>query len=283
MITTNGKLHIKRYLAQFVPSIAQSIAFGVGDLAESVDHVKLQFETERADITLISYDFVNNKLIYKASVPEEFSGKIYEAAIYSMSSNSAAGEFGSRILTTFDSATEVWVDATSGTAATFNSTNTRIGVDSMRHTPSLSTSKTDTMRDVVTDLSGYSSADKFVLAYNVGNSNTSDIIIRFLTDTSNYYSVSLGTQTSGYKITEATKGSATATGTPDWGNITEIRIVTTSGAGGASSVDYDGLRIEDMDTMNSDYVMVSREVLASPYTKQDGRTQEIEFSLDVVV
>lgn len=283
MITVDGKLHIKRYLAGFVPSIAQSIAFGVGDKVEANTDTKLQFEVGRTDISLTSYDFVNNKLIFKAPVSEEFSGKVYEVALFSMSSNAAAGEFGSRILTTFDSFTEEWVDATTSVAGTFNSTNARIGADALRHSPALSTSKTDTLRDVTLDLSGYSSADKFVLAYNVGNANTSSINLRFMTDTTNYYTITLGAQTAGYKVTEATKGSAVATGTPDWGNITEIRIVTNSAASGASQVDYDGLRVEDADTVNSDYVMVSRELLSVVYVKQEGMTQEIEFAMDVNV
>jgi hypothetical protein len=106
MITTDGKTHIKRYLAGFVPSIAQSIAFGIGETAENVAHTKLTFEVGRSDIVLTSYDFVNNKILYKAPVSEDFAGKIYEVALYSTPANTAAGEFGSRIITTFDSGTE---------------------------------------------------------------------------------------------------------------------------------------------------------------------------------
>lgn len=283
MITTEGKTHIKRYLAGFVPSIAQSIAFGLGDKAEAVGDTKLQFEVGRADILLTSYDFVNNKLIFKASVPDDFGGKVYEVALFSLESNAAAGEFGSRMLTTFDSATEDWADATSGTAGTFDTTNARVGMDALRHTPAASGTKTDTLKDISLDLSGYSAADKFVLAFNAGNSNTTSINVKFLTDTSNYYQVNFGAPTTGYKVVEVTKGAAVATGTPDWSNITEIRVTTNSGAGGASQVDYDALRIDDSDTVNSNYVMVSRELLSMPFVKQEGMTQEIEFSMDVSV
>ena len=133
------------------------------------------------------------------------------------------------------------------------------------------------------DLSGYSAADAFVLAFNVGTATTSSVRALFLTDTSNYYTVNFGTPTSGYKIVSVAKGDAVATGTPDWGNITEIRVSTISTAGGASQIDYDGLRIEDTDTVNSDYVLVSRELLTTPFVKQIGMTQEIEFALDVNV
>lgn len=283
MITLDGKTHIKRYLAGQVPAICQSIAFGAGGKAEVNTDTKLQFEVSRSDVLLVSYDFVNNKLIFKAAVPDDISGKIYEVAIYSLPENVAAGEFQSRMLTTFDSATETWADSTSGTAATFNATNTRLGADSLRHTPALSTTKTDGMTQVNIDLSGYSAADKFVMAANAGNAFTSAAKALFLTDTSNFYTVNFGALSSGYNIIEVAKSAATATGTPDWGNITELRIATTSTSGGASQVDYDGLRIEDTDTLNSDYVMVSRELLASPYTKGDGTIQEVEFSLDISI
>lgn len=281
MITLDGKTHLKRYLAGFVPNISQSIAFGLGGKAEVNTDTKLQFEVGRADVELVAYDFVNDKLIFKSEVPEDFGGIIYEVALYSQPSNKAAGEFGSRMITTFDSGTEIWVDATSGTAATFSTTNARIGVDSLRHTPALSTTKTDTQQQVNLDLSGYSAADKFVLALNAGNAFTASAKVQFLTDVSNYYEVNFGAPTTGYNIIEVAKSAAAVTGTPDWANITEIRVLTTSTAGGASQVDYDGLRVEDMDTVNTDYVMVSRELLSSPYTKVDGMTQEVEFSLDV--
>lgn len=283
MITLTGKTHIKRYLAGFVPAICQSIAFGIGGSAEVNTSTRLDFEVGRSDLTLTSYDFVNNKLIFKTSVPDDYLGKIYEVALYSLPENTAAGEFQSRLLTTFDSPTESWVDATSGAAGTFNSTNTRLGIDSLRHTPALSTTKVDTLTQVNLDLSGFSGADQFTVALNAGNTNTSAVKLLFLTDASNYYTVTMGAPVSGYQVMSASKSTAVATGTPTWTNITEIRVSTTSGAGGASQIDYDGIRIEDTDTLNSDYVLVSRELLASPYTKVDGMTQEIEFSLDISV
>lgn len=229
MITLDGKVHIKRYLAGFVPSICQSIAFGIGGKSEVNTDTRLQFEIDRSDLTLVSYDFVNNKLIFKANIPDDYLGKIYEVALYSLPENVAAGEFGSRLLTTFDSATEEWVDAGTLLPSTFASTNARVGADSLRQTPGASTTKTDTLQAVNMDLSGYSAADQFSIAFNAGNANTSTVKVRFLTDTSNYYEVNFGTPTaSAYNFVSVNKGAASATGTPDWGNITEIRVLTTS-------------------------------------------------------
>lgn len=282
MITLDGKTHIKRYLAGFVPSIARSIAFGLGDKVEANNDVRLQFEVGRTDITLTSYDFVNNKLIFKAPVPDDFGGKVYEVALYSAAANAAAGEYGSRILTTFDSASENWMDSGNVTPSVFTTSNIRVGADGMIQSPAASTVKTDMLQDISLDLSGYSAADLFNFAINVGVTAPTQILVRFMTDASNSYTFSLATAV-GYKIVTATKGSASVTGTPDWGNITEIRIATTAAAGGTANVTFDGIRIEDTDTVNSDYVMVSRELLSPVFTKQEGMSQEIEFSLDVNV
>lgn len=284
MITTDGKLHIKRFLAGQVPAIAQSIAFGVGNKAEAVGDTKLQFEAGRVDIALTSFDFVNNRLIYKAQLPDDFSGSIYEAAIFSTSADDVAGQFGSRLLASFESDTEDWLDPSTGTAPTYVTGGTsRIGTASMRQAPAASASETDAMNQLALDLSGYSGNDKFVFAFNVGNANTASIRFRFMTDASNYYDILLGAQSSGYKVVEVAKSAATVTGAPKWESITEIRVITTSTAGGASAVDFDGIRIEDSDTINPNYVMVAREMLATPFIKEEGKIQEIEFALDVNV
>jgi hypothetical protein len=102
-----------------------------------------------------------------------------------------------------------------------------------------------------------------------------------MTDASNYYSYSLATAV-GYKLIKATKGSASVTGAPNWANITEIRIITTAAAGTAN-VEFDAIRIEDVDSVSLDYILVARKVLAVPFTKTDGMSQDTEFSLDVVL
>jgi hypothetical protein len=155
-------------------------------------------------------------------------------------------------------------------------------VDSLTQAPAASGNQTDALQDVNIDLSGYSAADKFVFAFNTNNNFASSIRVRFMTDSANYYDFTLSSiSTTGYKIVEATKASAVATGTPNWGNITEVRVTTFATAGGAASVDFDGIRIEDVDTVNPDYVLVARKVLTTNFLKERGKLQDVEFSLDV--
>lgn len=280
MLTTEGRTYIKRYLAGQVPAIAQCIAFGLGSRAESASDTSLQFEFGREQITLTSYDFVNNKVIFKAALDSDYSGTIYEVALYSQLENPVAGLFGSRLISTFDSDSESWVDS-SGSAATFSTSTARIGGDSLSHTPVAEATTTSTWSDLFLDLSGHSSADVFSLAYNIANTNTSSIVLRFMTDSSNYYTITRTTPGIGYRIDTFTKGSAVATGSPSWENITSVQVATTATAGGAASVAFDGLRIEDVDTISTEYVMVARELLSTPYVKQEGMTQEVEFALAV--
>lgn len=278
MITTNGKLHVKKYLAGIVPVIGASIGYGLGDQAATLGDIDLQFEIDRSDVNLVSYDYVQNKLIFKTNIPETFGGKIYEVGLFSKTGN---GYVSSKMVTTFDSATETWL--TGSSAATFASVNTRIGSDSLSHSPAANGSSTSYLSGLNLDFSENPASDTFVFAYNLGNAFTSSIRFRFLTDASNYYDFTVNTaMTAGYKVVSRTKGSAITTGSPNWSSISEIQVTTNSTAGGASAVEFDGVRINDLTIQDPNYVLVARTVV-TPFTKVRGQVQEIEFALDVVV
>ena len=281
MITTDGKIHIKRYLAGYVPAIARTIAFGVGNKAEAVGDTSLQFEIGRSNISLVAFDFDANKLIFKGTLDETYEGIIYEVAIFS-SDDAGAIPNGSRLVTTFDSDTESWFQGAS--AATFNNTGTRIGNDSVSLTPAANGTVTVQQSDMQMDFSESSGADNFVFAFNSGTANLSSVRYRFLTDASNYYDFTINSGIStGYNIITRAKSTAVVTGTPNWGYITQIQVTGNASAGGAVALNLDGIRIEDSDSISPDYVMVSRELLPSPFTKEAGRIQEVEFALDVNV
>lgn len=281
MLTFEGKNHIKRYLAGYAPAIARSIAFGVGTKAENAGDIALSLETGKSPIVLTNYDFANNKLVYKASVPDDYVGKIYEIGVFSLETDPAAGEFASRLITTFDSTSEEWM--TGASLAAFSTTNARVGEDALYHTPTANAATTSTLSNINLDLSGYSSADSFTFAFNVGSTNTASLMFRFFTDAGNYYTTTFGAQTGGYKVLEVAKGSFAVTGVPNWGNITQIQVTTTSSAAGASQIEFDAIRVEDKDAASLDYILVGRKVLATPMTKTAGMALDIEFTLDVTL
>jgi len=277
MLTDEGKIIVKRYLEGAVGSIALSMALGLGNRTESATDTALQFEFERADIYITSYDYANNQLVFKALLDSDISGQIYEIGLFTLETNEAAGEFGSTLISSFDSDTEEWTGN-----VTWTSTGTRIGLDSLILTPGASTTHTVTLPEIFSDLSGNSAADKFLLAFNNGNTNANTITVRLKTDASNYYSFVISSPATGYTVYEITKGALTVTGTPSWDNITTLEVAVNSKAAGASSVTLDGLRIEDVDTTNPDYVLVARKVV-TPFTKQEGKVQEAEYRLPVTI
>jgi hypothetical protein len=280
MITTDGRSHIKRYMAQYVPAIAAAMAFGIGTRSEVGSDFGLQFEVVRAPITLITYDFVNDNIIYKASVPLDFAGIITEVGLYSQLSDSSNS--GSKTLTDMN-LSEVWVQSGTTTPSVFSTFGARAGLEGIGQTPGASTTRSDSLTNISLDLSQYSNADFITVAVCIGNSNTSALSVDLKTDGSNYYTLTLPDVTSGYKIVDFLKSAATVTGSPDWANINEIQVNSTSTSGGASLITWDGIRAQDTDTASLDYVLVARTVLSTAISKISNQTQDIEFPLSVGV
>lgn len=290
MLTTNGKNHIRRYLAEYVPSIAGAMAFGVGSRAAIGGDFALHFEALRSPINSRVFDFANNKLIYKATVPAEFSGVVTELGLFSLYEDPKAGVGVSRLLTDIQEG-EGWVNSGTAVSSTFfvdldtdlNRSFPRFGTSGLRQTPAASGTANDSLTDIMLDMTSYSGADFITVALNVGNANTSTIAVRFMTDASNYYSFSVAAGGAGYKVFEFAKGGATVTGSPDWASIREIRLSTTSGGGGASDVTWDAIGLVDTDTVNLDYVLVARKVLDTPIVVAANQSQEVEFTVDVTL
>lgn len=263
MITTQGKNLLFRYLAGYVPRIAESIAIGVGNSAASVNDTNLDFEVNRVAVTITSADIVNEKVIFKGTIPQEYVGKIYEVGLWY--GNPAQSEGSSTIIADFDSQVEEWV------GGTWNTTVARIGVDALQIAGGGSAS----LSDIVLDMSGYSDADSLSLAYNA-DAAIEDITIRFSTDDINYYSYTF-TAATGYEVKSFNKTAMTGTGTPDWENITKITVSAT----GTGNAVFDGIRAEDNDSISTDYVLVARTVLVSPTTKTNDTEMDIEYALEI--
>lgn len=277
MLTAKGKTFIKRYLAGHAGTMVGAMSVGIGETAATLNDTRMQFEFARIPVAVIDYDFVNDQLIFKGTLNEDVEGKIYEVAIWTAEVNAAAGNQESKVLTSFDSVTEDW------DIETFASTNTRIGADSLRHTPAASATSASVLTGITLDLVDYSSLDSFTLAYYVANSFTSSVKVRLRTNSSNYYEFTVATPTTGYKFSTFTKGSATVVGTPSWADINEIEIRTTATAGGSASVDYDGLRIEDVDSVAPEYGLIARFIPSVPITKAEGIVQDFEYALPVTI
>lgn len=275
LITTEGKRHIIKFLAKYVGNIAGGIAVGVGNTAANVADTSLEFETARVPVDLVSADYANTAIIFKGKLDANMAGTIYETGLWSEFDSGVV--YGSKLLLDFNSTNDVW------TTGTWTSTTQRIGADNLRLAPATSATVTSSLAGVFFDFSGYSNVDEFKLAYNVNTSFVATAKLVFHTDASNYFTYTITTPTTGYKITTFNKTNFTTTGTPSWGNIISVDVVVTSTGGGSGSVDFDGLRIEDRDLFSEQFVLVSRAVPVSPIVLTAGLVTEFEYLLDVTV
>ena len=277
MITLRGKTFFKRYLANQAGQVAGAASFGIGNSAASTADERLQFEFSRIPLSIIQYDPVTDRVVFKGTLPAEVSGTIYEVGLWTSEVNNASINQEARVITTFDSSSEEW------DIETFDTVGTRIGLDSLKHTPIASATTTSVMAGVSLDFIENTSQDAFNFAYDVQNAFTANIKLRFRTDASNYYEYTVTSPTVGFKFSSFTKGSATVVGTPDWADINELSVSTTSTAGGASAVEFEGLRIEDIDTYNQEYGLIARLVPAAPVAKPDGQILDFEYHLAVTI
>lgn len=271
LITTAGKRVIIDYIAGYTQRIAGAILLGIGNTAASLSDKSLNFEVSRVPVDLASADYSNNAVVFKGQVPAEQFFTVYETGIQTL--YVTGQEFGSMMLLDFDSSSDDWSEGT------FVTTNSRAG-EALQLTSTASTSKTANLPGLFYDLSGYSDVDQFVLAYRANNAFVASAQVRFKTDSSNYYTWTIGSPASGaYTIAAVNKSSLTATGSPSWAEITSIDLVVTSTSGGTGSINFDALRIEDRDSVNDENVLVSRSVLGSPVTKVANIPLDVEYTI----
>ncbi len=278
LLTTEGKRLILRYLAGQSPSLGGAIGLGVSSVAATVNDVIMGFEIERIPVSLKNADYTNNVVLFKGTIEQDAEFKIYEAGLWSTAANNLSGEFDSRIITTFDLDLEGWTNVTVDTTAN------RTGPDAVR-VDAGSSATTQSRLDVDMELSGYSANDTFYLAFSKANNNIASIKLIF-EDVVSGGSLSLTKTVSslptGYNILAFRKGDFVASGTISWDSITRMGFDVTATAT-AGYVILDGLRIEDLDTPNQDFVLVSHTVLSSPLVKTNTAPMDVEYALDFSV
>jgi hypothetical protein len=275
LITTDGKRLVMQYLAGYRGNIASHIAVGAFNTAAAVGDKELAFEWARTPIISTSPDYTNTLLVYKGRFEAVTTGVIYEAGLWSP--DDVVGDYASTMLLDFDSANDVW------TAGAYATNVTRIGIDSLRLSPTTSTTITAQKMDTNMDLSGYSNTDEFKFVYNVSGQIPTSVQLRFYVDASNYYTYTFTPPGTGYRLQKFYKTDLVATGTPTYNGITYVGAIATAPGTGQSFVDFDGLRIDDKDTYTDTNILVSRAVPASPITMVPNIPMEIEYSLDVTL
>jgi len=117
MITTNGKNIVAKYLLNQAPEFASHIAIGVGGKALPIsssvtfasDSDSLEFEVARVPVLskgLLKEDG-QEKIVFKAELPIDQRYQITEIGLYPALNNVVAGNFDSRVISTFSNS-EPW-------------------------------------------------------------------------------------------------------------------------------------------------------------------------------
>ena len=118
MITNNGKNIIAKFLLGQSPEFASYIAAGSGAIplttsaSSSIDPNKQSMDFEMFRVPITSKGFIKEggeeKLVLKAEMPTDQRYVVSEVAFYSLANNPIAGNFDSKILTSF-TPPESWV------------------------------------------------------------------------------------------------------------------------------------------------------------------------------
>lgn len=284
VITTAGRRLIADFLAGINASWAGAIAIGVSDATPAVTDTRLGFEYYRnaVESKAVAYGLGTagaHVITVKSSIDNSVSGKIVELGVYPTQFNDKAGSGGGFVISYGDS-TEPWYMYSGGdwviNTISPDTTYRLIGEDG-----TVINAGNHRLAGQSLDFSSYSGLDEFQTAMKVISGTPTAIQIRFNTDDSNYFSYTptLSALVSGtnYTVSSLAKSAWTATGTPDWSNITSIEFQVT----GTCNILLDGIRISDMDTLNPSYALVSHAVMGTPIYKTSGSLMEIEYYVEI--
>lgn len=295
MITKFGKRFLTNYIAGNSDFNSKDLALGIGSTAANVDgnDTRLEFEFYRLPVTLGSINIESDGLggfnyyaIYKATVPQDISGVISEIGLYP-GIRKSTNFYDSKFITSFENNIN-WYDSLNNNPQLKSNTispvfTAKIGETMVQFDVAQSTSKEYKNSIVNLDLSGYSVNDSLSIAYKKIDANVTNIRVKLYSSETQYYYADFtpasGTGDRIQSVSMSTVFSNVSEVAPDPNNITIIGIEVTAGSGGATAVYFDGLRINDEDTFDPQYGLISRSVLSTPLQKPSGRPVDIEYRL----
>lgn len=296
MITKFGKRFLTNYMAGNVSFSEKELALGIGNTAANVDgnDTRLQFEFYRVPVKFSSIDIseVSGAFVYKAvfvaTIPQDVAGVISEIGLYP-SSRTSINNFDSKFISSFEN-NILWSDSVgSNPSIQLNSSTflSKIGENMVLIQSPSSTAKEYKSATGTINLSGYSVNDSLSIAYKKADDNVAKIRIKFYSSSTDYCYVDFtpaAMSTTPDKIQSvnlSTLFSNTSATPPDFTNITSIGVEVTANSSGTTSVYFDGIRINDEDTFDPTYGMISRSVLTGGdiITKTSGRQVDIEYKI----
>lgn len=291
VVTNFGKDAIWKYLCGSISEWGGAIAVGAGSASVSATDTRLDFEFARNSTLLKSpmLDGSDRVIILKTSLDPNVAGLIREIGLYNTLGPTNPSTFDGRILTQFgegrnDSGEVNPSEWSYNSAVTVDSTNSRIGSQNIRINNAssyLGGSDTSKAGYLSIDLTKYSPLDSFEIAYEVmtaiAASNKTMRVTLYddqLTPASIYkeWTFTNPTATGYYSNTAKFSDFTAGSGTFNY-NVSIIKIETTA------DISFDAIRIDDTDSTDTTYGLVSRTVLSSAITKKNGDSIDIEYKL----
>jgi hypothetical protein len=217
--------------------------------------------------------------VYKATIPQDVVGYITEVGLYPEYKESLAS-YDSKFIADFDNQLD-WTNAPSITT-----TDARVGQYLLSMSSDGTSLKEYKANIQPIDLSGYSVNDTLKLAYVKNDANLQNIVIKLYSSTLDYYSVTIIPDSgTGYKMSSDIKIENlflnASTLNVDPSNINQIGVTITPVSGQSTTVGLDALRINDEDTFDPNFGLISRSVLSTPLVKLAGRQVDVEYRLDL--
>lgn len=289
ILTKFGKRYITEYLAGQSVTSAKDIALGIGSTPATVNDTQLDFEFYRSAVNIASVDIQTSQttgqstygVVYKTTIPVDVSGIINEIGLFP-SITLGTTDFASRSISSFED-NQSWTDSNGDYPSLVINSSPKIGPYYLS-VNSLASQSKNYFYDLNLNISGYSANDSMTMAYYQSDLNLDYIFFRAYDSNNNYYEIRYPAEsTVGYKVKSLKLNnlysSGFSSGTPDQTSIVKISVGVKAKSSGATSVLFDGLRINDEDAFRSDYGMISRSVLTNVITKSIGKQMDIEYRL----
>lgn len=289
MITLFGKRFLTNFIAGNTLSPSKDIVFGIDNTSESQTDTRLGFEFYRTPVEFGGTDIYSDNngikyfVIYKAILPVDISGTIKEIGIYPSRKLSLIN-FDSKFISDFSDSFD-WTDS-NGFNPSVSSTGALIGDTLLQMQSGIGSENIYTSTLPETDFSGYSVNDSIKLSYYKIDNNLEKIKVRFYSSDSAYYEIEiLDNSGTGNKLSSDILISTLLAGAnsenPDFSKINKVGIVIVPKTGLQSIVGLDGLRINDEDSFDPVYGLISRKTLSSPLVKVSGRSVDVEYRMEI--
>jgi len=282
MITQFGKRFLTNFVAGNVSFSKKDMAIGISNQTEYAlenTNSRLGFEFYRLPVQFGAIEIDTTvtpntyTAVYSASLPADLAGKINEIGIYP-GTRSSSNNFDSKFITDFELPFD-WTPTPS-----IDQTNYRVGNSSLTFSSDgILPQEYKSVIELI-DISGYSSFDTISFSFKANNSYLSNIKLRLYSSPSDYLEMIFDEYSQGYNIKNKLFSDFVSVGSPDKSNITSFGIVVTP-TDSSTSIVADGLRINDEDTFDPLYGLVSRKVLDSELEKIAGKELIIEYKLDL--